>query len=335
MSATPLVAPGKARGARLVSGLSPTGRLHLGNYFGAMRQHIEGQEANEGFFFIANYHAMTTITDGGALRRLTMDAAIDYLALGLDPERAALYRQSDLPEVTELAWMLACAFAVPDLDRAVAYKEKIARGLAPSVGLYTYPLLMAADILVMRADVVPVGRDQLQHLEMTRRAAARFNAIHGREVLKLPQAQLGEARVVPGLDGRKMSKSYGNAIPLFAERDAARRLFMSIKTDSAPPEAPKDPGVSTVFALLALLAEPEETASWARRYREGGLRYGEAKERLVALYEERLGPARERRRALAADPGRVEEILAEGARRARRVAGEVMAEARDAAGIPG
>jgi len=330
----PLLASSPVRGRRLLSGIQPSGQLHLGNWFGAMLQHIAGQEANECFFFIANYHALTTVRDAATLRRLTRDVALDYLALGLDPERVALYRQSDLPEVTELAWILACTVGMGDLEKAVSYKDKVARGLPASVGLFFYPLLMAADILIVRSDVVPVGQDQVQHIEMARRYAGRFHEDSGRsDVFRIPQAQLNEARVVPGIDGQKMSKSYGNAIPLFAEPKAARKLIMSIKTDSTPVESPKDPGKCTVFQLLKLLAPPAEIADWEARYRRGGMGYGEAKGRLAELYEARFGPARERRRELEARPERLEEVLVAGARKARRVADEVMAAVRDAAGV--
>jgi tryptophanyl-tRNA synthetase len=330
----PLLATHPVRGKRLLSGIQPSGQLHLGNYFGAMQQHIAGQEANECFFFIANFHAMTSVRDAAALARLSRDVALDYLALGLDPERVALYRQSDLPEVTELAWMLSCGVGMGDLEKAVSYKDKVARGLPASVGLFFYPVLMAADILIVRSDVVPVGQDQIQHLEMARRYAGRFHEDTGRsDVFRIPQAQLNEARIVPGIDGQKMSKSYGNTIPLFTEPKAARKLIMSIKTDSTPVESPKDPEKCTVFQLLKLIAPPAELAGWDDRYRRGGMGYGEAKGRLAELYEARFGPARERRRELEAHPDRLEEILVEGARKARRIAHEVMDAARDAAGI--
>jgi tryptophanyl-tRNA synthetase len=333
-AARPLLASGAIAGRRIVSGLQPSGALHLGNYYGAMQQHIEVQSDNDGYFFIANYHAMTTVKDRAELAQSSLDVALDYLALGLDPNRVALYRQSDVPEVTELAWVLSCVASMGDLERAVSYKDKIARGIVPSVGLFTYPVLMASDILIVRADVVPVGEDQIQHIEMTRRFAARFNRTYGRQTFAIPQGRLNEAKVVPGTDGQKMSKSYGNTIPLFAEPQAVRNVMFSIKTDSAPAAAPKNPDTDLAFALLRLMAVPDEAAEWRTRYTAGGLRYSDVKARLVELYEERFGAARERRRELAANPQRVEEILAEGARKVRKVARAVMEDVRDAVGIP-
>jgi tryptophanyl-tRNA synthetase len=334
ISRIPLLVEGKATGRRLLSGLQPSGNLHLGNYFGAMQQHIDGQQTNEGFFFIATYHALTTVKDAKVLQQLTLDVALDYLAVGLDPERVALYRQTDLPEVTELAWILGCVGSVGDLDRAVSYKEKVGHGLVPNIGLYTYPVLMAADILIMEAEVVPVGQDQLQHIEMARRFATRFNRVFNRPVFTIPQAQLNESRVVPGTDGQKMSKSYGNTIPLFADRVTIRDLMFSIRTDSAPAAARKDHESCRLFAILKLLGDDDEAASWAQRYRNGGLKYGDVKQRLVELYEEKFGAAREYRKVLAEHPERVEEVLREGARKASRIAQKVMEGVREVVGIP-
>ncbi|RMF77914.1 MAG: tryptophan--tRNA ligase [Planctomycetota bacterium] len=317
---------------RVLSGIQPSGTLHLGNYFGAMKQHIALQQENEAFYFIANYHTLTTVQDAERLRRLTLDVALDYLAMGLDPNKACLFRQSDIPEVTELTWILATVTGKGLLDRATSYKDKIARGIAPSMGLYCYPILMAADILIYRSDAVPVGKDQLQHIEMTQDMAGYFNNTY-REVLKIPEPMLGEAPVVPGVDGQKMSKSYGNTIDLFGEPKAVKKRIMSIQTDSTPVEAPKDPEKCNVFALLKLLADPEETAEWERRYRAGGMGYGEAKKRLVELYEAFFGARREARADWAARPDDVEDILRTGARRARAIAQEVMADVRDACGI--
>ncbi len=318
---------------RLLSGVQPSGSLHLGNYFGAMVQHIESQDAHECFIFIANYHALTTIQDARRLEALTRDVALDYLALGLDPQKACLFRQSDVPEVTELAWILSTVTGKGLLDRAVSYKDKIARGLKPSMGLYAYPILQAADILIYRSEAVPVGKDQAQHIEMTADMAGYFNNTYDCDVLVIPKVRLNKAAVVPGVDGEKMSKSYGNTIDLFMDAKAARKRIMSIKTDSTPVEAPKDPDRCNVFALLRLLADAEETAHWAERYRAGGMGYGEAKKRLAELYEARFGPARVRRAGLAADPGRVERILAQGGRRAREVAQGLMRDVRQACGI--
>lgn len=318
---------------RLLSGVQPSGKLHLGNYFGAMKQHIEQQQAHECFIFIANYHALTTIHDAERLRELTRDVALDYLALGLDPKRAVLFRQSDVPEVTELSWILSTVTGKGLLERAVSYKDKVEKGLSASMGLFSYPVLQAADILIYRSDAVPVGKDQVQHIEMTADMAGYFHNTYKCEVFVIPRAMLNEAAVVPGLDGEKMSKSYGNTIDLFDEPKRARQRIMSIKTDSAQVAEAKDPDRCNVFALLRLFASPEEAAEWAQRYRAGGMGYGEAKKRVAELFEERFGPAREARRKLEADAGYVEEVLADGGRRARAVAQQVMEDVRGACGI--
>jgi len=317
---------------RVLSGIQPSGTLHLGNYFGAMRQHVALQEQHDAFYFIANYHTLTTLHDADRLRQLTLDVALDYLAVGLDPQKATLFRQSDVPEVTELAWILSTVTGKGLLERAHSYKDKIARGLPASMGLFCYPLLMAADILIYRSTLVPVGKDQVQHIEMTQDMAGYFNNTF-REVFVRPEPLLGEAPVVPGVDGQKMSKSYGNTIDLFGEPQQVRKRIMSIKTDSTPVQDPKDPERCNVFALLRLLASPQETAEWAERYRAGGLGYGEVKKRLAELYEQTFGPMRERRQWWAARPDEVEDILRAGAARARTVAQEVMEEVRDACGI--
>jgi tryptophanyl-tRNA synthetase len=317
-----------------LSGIQPSGPPHLGNYFGAIRQHIASQhQPGEHFYFIADYHALTTVHDPGVLRSNVRETVATYLALGLDPERVTLFRQSDVPEVTELSWLLATVTGMGLLERAHSYKDKLAHGIKPSVGLFTYPILMAADILAYDSTLVPVGKDQVQHIEMTQDMAGYFNNTYGREVLARPEPKLNEAAVVPGVDGQKMSKSYGNAIDLFGEPKAMGKRIMSIKTDSTPVEDAKDPDACNVFALLKLMASPSETAEWAERYRKGGMGYGEAKKRLAELYEERFGPARERRAALAARPDDVEDILRAGGRKARAVARQVMADVRDACGI--
>lgn len=318
---------------RVLSGIQPSGNLHLGNYFGAIRQHIELQHANQCHFFIANYHTLTTLQDAERLRQLTRDVAIDYLALGLDPAKATLFRQSDVPEVTELAWILATVTGMGLLERAHSYKDKVARGIGSSVGLFTYPVLMAADILIYRSDLVPVGKDQVQHVEMTQDMAQSFNAAYGREILKRPEPRLNETAVVPGVDGQKMSKSYGNTIEIFGDPKEMKKKIMSIKTDSTPVEAPKNPDTCNVFALLKLLASPDELAQWNQRYRAGGMGYGEAKKRLAELYEGSFGARREARIAWAARTDDVEDILRSGGQRARREAQLLMAEVRDACGL--
>ncbi len=318
---------------RVLSGIQSSGRLHLGNYLGAMRQHIEFQEEHECFFFIANFHSLTTVQDPPLLREYTRDVALDYLALGLDPAKVCLFRQSDIPEVAELTWILATVTGKGLLERATSFKDKIAKGIAPSMGLFTYPVLMAADILIYRSDLVPVGKAQVQHIEMTQDMAGYFNQTFGREVFKRPEAKLNEAMIVPGVDGQKMSKSYGNTINLFDLPKPTRKRIMSIKTDSTPVEAPKDPDRCNVFALYSLLAEPGEVAELRERYLGGGMGYGDAKNMLAEVAERVLGPARERREQLAKDPDYVEDVMCTSARKARAVAREVMADVREACGL--
>jgi tryptophanyl-tRNA synthetase len=322
------------RPKRILSGVQPSGTLHLGNYFGAMRQHVALQHEGEAFYFIADYHALTSVQDRERLPALVRDVALDYLAIGLDPERATFFRQSDVPEVTELTWMLATVTAMGLLERATSYKDKIARGQSPRAGLFFYPVLMAADILAYQSDLVPVGRDQVQHLEMARDMADAFHAAFRCEVFRRPAARLAEhADVVPGTDGQKMSKSYGNTIDLFAEGKALKTAVMSIKTDSRGVEEPKDPESCDVYRLYRLVAEPAPAAAMAQRLAAGGYGYGDAKKELLAAIEARFGPLREKRRQLAADPAQVEAVLAQGARRARAVASVTLERAREAVGM--
>jgi tryptophanyl-tRNA synthetase len=318
---------------RLLSGVQPSGKLHLGNYFGAMKQHIDDQREHECLIFIANYHALTTIQDADLLRELTRGVALDYLALGLDPNQACLFRQSDVPEVTELAWILSTVTGKGLMERAVSYKDKVARGLPSSMGLFAYPILQAADILIYRSAAVPVGQDQSQHVEMTADMARYFNNTYNCDALVIPKVKLNEAAVVPGLDGEKMSKSYDNTVDLFDDPRTVKKRIMSIKTDSTPVEDPKDPDGCSVFALLRLFTDPAETAEWTDRYRRGGMGYGEAKKRVAELFEEQLGPARLRRAELEKDHGYVEDVLTAGGRRAREVAQGVMEDVRQACGI--
>ena len=318
---------------RVLSGIQPSGKLHLGNYFGAMVQHLALQHEHECFYFIANYHALTTVQDADLMRQLTLDVALDYLALGLDPKKAIFFRQSDVPEVTELTWILGTVTGRGLLERAHSYKDKIAKNIMPSMGLFNYPILMAADILIYRSNWVPVGQDQVQHIEMTQDMASYFNNTYKCDVLVRPEPRLNEAAWVPGVDGQKMSKSYDNTIELFGDPKATAKRIMGIKTDSTPVEDPKDPERCNVFALLQLMAEPEEAADWEQRYRQGGTGYGEAKKRLAELHEQRFGPARELRTKLAADPDAVEDVLREGGEKARSVARQVMEDVRQACGI--
>lgn len=318
---------------RALSGIQSNGKLHLGNYLGAMAQMIAMQEDHECYFFIANYHALTTIQDAAKLAGLTKDVALDYLAMGLDPAKANLFRQSDVPEVAELTWILSTVTGKGLLDRATSYKDKVARGITPSMGLYSYPILMAADILIYRSDFVPVGKDQVQHIEMAQDMAGYLNTAAGRDILKRPEAKLNEAKFVPGTDGQKMSKSYGNTIDLFTTPKQLRKSIMGIKTDSTPVEAAKDPAKCNVFALYQMMATKEESDALGDAYRAGGMGYGDAKKQLVEVTERLLAPARERRAKLEADSAYVEDVLSTCGENARKVAREVMAEVRDAFGL--
>jgi tryptophanyl-tRNA synthetase len=318
---------------RVLSGIQPSGRPHLGNYFGALRQYISLQSGNDPFYFIASYHALTAVQDPVLMREYTMGVALDFLALGLDPTQSALFAQQDVPEVTELAWILSCVTPMGLLERAVSYKDKIAQGLAPNHGLFAYPVLQAADILIYLSDLVPVGQDQKQHLEMTRDIAGKFNQQFG-EVFVMPEPYiLDSAAVVTGVDGRKMSKSYGNEIGIFDEGKELKKKIMSIVTDSAPVGAKKLAAESTPFQLLSLVASDDETAEWRARYEVGGMGYGEVKARLLQLVDGYFAPYRERRRELAASPDYVMDVLREGGARARAVAQEVMHRVREATGL--
>jgi tryptophanyl-tRNA synthetase len=333
---------------RVLSGVQPSGKLHLGNYFGAIRQHIALQDEMQCFYFIADYHALTTLEEATrrridrekikaadraeTLRENTLDVALDYLALGLDPDKAVFFRQSDVPEVVELAWIFSTVTNMGLLERAVSYKEKVEKGIDASVGLFYYPVLMAADILIYRSHLVPVGKDQVQHIEMTQDIAGKFNRSFG-DIFPIPKDRLDKEAKVPGIDGQKMSKSYNNTIDIFAEGKPLQKTVMSIVTDSTPVEAPKDPDSCSVFALYNLFATEEEKAALAARYRDGGMRYGDAKKMLLEKINAYFGPFRERRKQLAAHPERVEAILQRGAQRARAEARKTMALVRQAVGM--
>jgi tryptophanyl-tRNA synthetase len=317
---------------RILSGVQPSGKLHLGNYFGAVKQHIALQDEAETFYFIADYHALTTIQDPKTLCENTRDVALDYLALGLDPDRATYFRQSDVPEVNELAFILATVTNMGLLERAVSYKDKVDRGIEASVGLFYYPVLMAADILIYRSHVVPVGQDQVQHIEMTRDMAARFNRTYS-EVFPIPNYRLDVGARVPGTDGQKMSKSYGNTIEIFAEGKPLQKTVMNIKTDSTPLGSPLNPDTCTVFALYSLFATPEEKTQLAELYRSGAVGYGEAKKRLLGKINEYFEQARQRRKQLAADPHYAEDVLRRGAQKARAEAQKTMELVRQAVGM--
>ena len=305
---------------RYLSGIQPSGTLHLGNYFGAMRRHIQRQEMGECFYFIADYHALTTVHDPEQLRKNTLNLALDYLAVGLDPRRTTFFRQSDVPEVTELTWILSTVSPIGLLERAHSYKDKIAKNIEPTLGLFSYPVLMAADILIYDSNRVPVGQDQKQHLEMTRDIAQRFNNVYG-ETLVIPEAEIEESTaVVPGIDGQKMSKSYGNTIEMFATEKELKKVVARIVTDSKGVDEPKDPETNSVYQLYKLMATAEEAEEMARRFRAGGYGYGDAKKALMKKHQEFFGPFREKRDAFARDPGTVQDILREGAAKARAVA---------------
>lgn len=318
---------------RVLSGIQPSGRLHIGNFFGAMREHIRLQQDNDCFFFIADYHALTSNPQPQQLAKRVLDVAMDYLALGLDPEKTVFWRQSDVPEVTELTWLLSCITPMGLLHRCTSYKEKVAQGLSPNHGLFAYPVLQAADILAYHSDIVPVGADQKQHIEVTRDIAMRFNNAYG-EVFTIPRDHIiASVAVVPGIDGQKMSKSYGNTIEMFEPEDAIKKKVMKIVTDSTPVEESKDPDKCNVFALLKLVAGPEELAGWRDRYRKGGMGYGEAKKRLAELIIEFFNPFRRKRTELENNPDYVRKILADGAAKAKAVAAETLAHARKVVGL--
>jgi tryptophanyl-tRNA synthetase len=317
---------------RFLSGVQPSGRLHIGNYFGAVKQHIALQDEGDCFYFIADYHALTTIQDPQELRDRTRDAALDYLALGLDPAKAAFFRQSDVPEVCELSWMFSTVTNMGLLERAVSYKDKVDKGIEASVGLFTYPVLMAADILIYRSNLVPVGQDQVQHIEMTQDMAGKFNRAY-KEIFPIPNYRLDKGAKVPGTDGQKMSKSYGNTIDIFAEGKPLEKAVMGIKTDSTPMGQPLNPDNCTVFMLFSLFASEAEKESLAGDYRAGKIGYGGAKKLLKTKIDEYFKPAREKRKQLAQDTNFVEDVLREGAKKARAEAKQTMALVREAVGM--
>lgn len=318
----------------ILSGIQPSGKLHIGNYFGAMRQHIGMQEQGDAFYFIANYHSLTSLNDGKELYQNTIDVTLDYLALGLDPEKATFFAQSDVPQVTELAWMLGTLCPVSLMEKGVSYKDKIAAGLKPNIGLFTYPILQAADILIYHSDIVPVGEDQKQNIEIARDLAGKFNRTYDGEFLKLPEDHiLKSVAVVPGTDGQKMSKSYNNTIPLFAEGKALKKIVMSIETDSKGLEDAKDPESDNVFAMIKLFASKTKQDEIADKYKAGGFGYGHAKLELLELIENYFAGAREKRKELEKDLDYVKDVLREGGKRARNRAESVMEPIREATGI--
>jgi tryptophanyl-tRNA synthetase len=318
---------------RYLTGFQPTGALHIGNYFGALRPAIELQEKGEAFYFIADYHALTTVRDPAVLREHVRGVAIDSLACGLDPAKACFFKQSDVPAVTELAWVLSNVTPMGLLERSHSYKDKLSHGIAPSHALFAYPVLMAADILLYDSDVVPVGKDQKQHLEITRDIAIKFNELYG-AVFKLPEPSIREeVATILGLDGQKMSKSYGNTIELFLPEKTLRKKIMSIVTDSTPVEAPKDPVNSAIISLYRLFATPDQVASMEHDFQAGGIGYGEFKTRLFEIIWKSFAPMRQRRAELEADSGYVEQVLSDGASQAEEVAQRTMTRVRRAIGI--
>jgi tryptophanyl-tRNA synthetase len=318
---------------RILSGIQPSGVLHIGNYFGMMQPAIALQAEGEAFYFIADYHALTSLHNPEALRENSRRVAVDFLACGLDPDRAALFRQSDVPQVTELTWILSTVAPMGLLERAHSYKDKIARGMAASAGLFNYPVLMAADILIYDSDTVPVGKDQKQHIEITRDLAMKMNETFG-EIFKLPEPRINAAtEVVPGIDGQKMSKSYHNNIDIFGDEKETRRRVMSIVTNSAPVEMPKDPARSTIFQLYSLFGTNHEIGEMRERFEKGGTGYGDFKKQLFEKLWNYFAPMRKRREEVLADKSYIDDVLARGAKRANEIADRVMKRVRGAVGL--
>jgi len=318
---------------RILSGIQPSGTLHLGNYFGMMRPAIELQDQGEAFYFIADYHALTTLKDPAILRKNVREVAIDFLAAGLDPKKCCFFRQSDVLAVTELSWILATVAPMGLLERCHSYKDKIAKGLPASVGLFSYPVLMAADILIYDSDIVPVGKDQKQHVEVARDLAVKMNETYG-SLFKLPEPKIKEeTATVPGLDGAKMSKSYGNTLPLFLEEAVMRKKVMSIKTDSTPVEAPKPIENSVILDLYQHVASPVDYNAMKASFQAGGNGYGVYKKQLFDAIWEYLAPMRVRREEILRDPSYVDAVLKEGAEKANLIANQVLERVREAVGL--
>lgn len=325
---------GQGWGMRILTGLQPSGRLHVGNYFGAIEPAVRLQELGEAYYFIADYHAMTSTRDPEALRANVRELAVDFLACGLDPGRAVFFRQSAVPEVNELAWILSTVCPLGLLEKCHSYKDKVAKGIAASHGLFAYPVLMAADILLYDSNQVPVGRDQKQHLEVTRDLAGKLNEAFGEGTVVVPEAIIREdTAVVVGLDGQKMSKSYHNTLPIFGEEKDCKKRIMRITTDSTPVEAPKPVEGSTILALYKLFADGEAYAAMVADHERGGVGYGEFKKRLAEAYWDFFAPMRARRAEVLADPGYVDRVLAAGEERARQEAQRVLDRVRIAVGL--
>ncbi len=318
---------------RVLSGIQPTGQLHIGNYLGMMKPMISYQANSDLFVFIVNLHALTSVTDSKRLSESTLDVASDFLALGLDPDKSVFWVQSDVPEVTELTWILTCITPMGLLERCHSYKDKIARGLSPNHGLFAYPVLMAADILLYQSDIVPVGKDQKQHLEVTRDLAMKFNRIFG-PTFVVPEAEINDdVATIPGIDGQKMSKSYDNTIEIFCDEESLKKKVMSIKTDSIPVHEPKDPERCNLFNIYKHFAPPERVAEVLHLYQEGGAAYGTLKKELVGYLWEYFGAARRKKMEYLKDPGLVREILRKGAEKAREIAYPTIEDVRRKVGI--
>ena len=317
---------------RVLSGIQPSGQLHIGNYFGMMSRMIKYQEQNELYCFIVDYHALTTINDRKLLESNTLNAAMDFLALGLDPDKSIFWIQSDVPQVTELTWLLSTVSGMGLLERATSYKDKIYRGITSNVGLFSYPILMAADILCFGGDIVPVGKDQKQHLEMTRDIAQRFNKIYG-DVFIIPEVDINKSlQLIPGIDGQKMSKSYGNDIPIFADEKIIRKKIMSITTDSTPIDVPKDKNTA-LFQIYSLFLNQKEHEELTSRYDNSGLRYGDVKNELAGIIIEYFQPYREKREYLEKHKDHVLKVLEDGAQKASLTADRYLTKARTAMGL--
>ncbi|MDI6401126.1 tryptophan--tRNA ligase [Balneolaceae bacterium ANBcel3] len=318
----------------ILSGIQPSGRLHLGNYFGAIRQHLDFQHKGNAFYFIANYHSLTSLQNGKQLREYTLDVALDYLALGMDPDKCTFFAQSDVPQVLELTWILGTLTPVSLMEKGVSYKDKVAQGLSPNIGLFTYPVLQAADILIYHSDIVPVGADQKQNIEISRDLAARFNRIYDGEYLTIPEPFIVESvATVPGIDGRKMSKSYDNTIQIFETGKTLKKKVMAIQTDSTPLEEPKNPDQCNVFALIRLFSDEKKQQEIRSMYTSGGYGYGHAKKELLEQIKEYFGEAVERRAELSKNPDTVIDMLKEGGRKARERAEAVMEPIREVTGM--
>ena len=318
---------------RILSGIKPSGTLHVGNYLGMIRPMVESQKRGELFCFIANLHSLTTLFDGPKMAQNSVDALIDMMALGIDPERSVFWLQSDVPEVTELTWYLSNVTPVGLLDRCHAYKDAQAKGIPANHGLFSYPVLMAADILLFQSNLVPVGRDQKQHVEVTRDIAVKFNAAYG-EAFTLPEPEIAEeVAIIPGLDGKKMSKSYGNTIEIFGDEKSTRKKIMSIVTDATPVDAPKDPDASTIYQIYKLFADKSRAEEMAARFRGGGYGYGEAKKTLFETVWNYFEPFRKKRVELAANRDYINKVRRDGAEKARAVAAATIGRVRELVGV--